>query len=52
VSGLYAAYAAGKPLDTAHILDEVAQTRPLSIVMRERITALREWADGRTVACD
>jgi hypothetical protein len=52
VSGLYAAHAAGKPLDTAYILNEVKQTRPLSIVMQERIMALREWAYGRTVPCD
>ena len=52
VSGLYAAHAAGKPLDTAYLLNEVEQTRPLSIVMQERIMALREWAAGRTVPCD
>ena len=52
VSALYAAHAVGKPLDTAHILSEVSQTRPLSIVMQERIAALREWAAGRTVPCD
>jgi hypothetical protein len=52
VSGLYAAHAAGKPLDTTYILGEVEQTRPLSVVMQERIMALREWAAGRTVPCD
>jgi hypothetical protein len=52
VSALYAAHAAGRPLDTTYILNEVAQTKPLSIVMQERIAALREWAAGRTVACD
>jgi len=52
VSGLYAAHAMGKPLGSAHILTEIEQTKPLSIVMQERVTALREWADGRTVPCD
>ena len=47
-----AAHAAGKPLDTDYILEEVEQTRPLSVVMQERIMALREWAAGRTVPCD
>ena len=49
VSALYAAHAAGLALSTALILEEVGQTQPLSVVMRERIDALRQWADGRTV---
>jgi len=49
VSALYAAHAADAPLSTAMILEEVTQTRPLSIVMRERIERLRQWAEGRTV---
>jgi SpoVK/Ycf46/Vps4 family AAA+-type ATPase len=52
VSGLYAAHAMGQDLSSAHILREVEQTRPLSIVMQERVTELREWAAGRTVPCD
>ncbi|MDH3338711.1 MAG: AAA family ATPase [Gammaproteobacteria bacterium] len=52
VAALYAAHAKKEPLATAHILHEVQQTRPLSIVMQEQIAALRHWADGRTVACD
>ncbi len=52
VAALYAAHAQRKDLTTEHILTEVGQTRPLSIVMQERITSLREWAAGRTVACD
>ncbi len=52
VAGLYAAHAKGKPLATEHILEETRQTRPLSIVMAERIAAMREWAAGRTVPCD
>jgi SpoVK/Ycf46/Vps4 family AAA+-type ATPase len=52
VAGLYAAHAVGKPLSTVHILEEVRQTRPLSVVMAERIAAMREWAAGRTVPCD
>ncbi len=52
VSALYAAHAAGLALSTELILEEVTQTRPLSVVMRERIEALRQWADGRTVPSD
>ena len=52
VSSLYAAHAKQEPLATGHILDEVARTRPLSVVMAERIGALREWAAGRTGPCD
>ena len=52
VAALYAAHAQRQPLATKHILAEVAQTRPLSVVMRERISTMRDWAAGRTVPCD
>jgi len=52
VSSLYAAHAQNEPLATNHILAEIEQTRPLSVVMAERIGAMRDWAAGRTVPCD
>jgi hypothetical protein len=52
VASLYAAHAKHEPLSTGHVLDEIARTRPLSVVMAERIGAMREWAAGRTVPCD
>jgi len=52
VSSLYAAHAKSEPLATGHILAEIEQTRPLSIVMAERISSMRSWAKGRTVPCD
>jgi SpoVK/Ycf46/Vps4 family AAA+-type ATPase len=52
VSALYAAHAQGAELDTAHLLQEIAKTRPLSVVMAERVATLRQWANGRTVAAD
>jgi SpoVK/Ycf46/Vps4 family AAA+-type ATPase len=52
VAALYAAHAKRQPLATEHILEEVRQTRPLSVVMAERIAAMRDWAAGRTVPCD
>lgn len=39
-------------LDTQMLLDEIARTRPLSVVMAEDIAALRLWAQQRTVAVD
>lgn len=52
VSALYAAHARKQPLTTALIHEELEQTRPLSVVMAERVETLRSWAAGRTVACD
>jgi len=52
VSALYAAHARKEPLSTKHILEETKRTRPLSVVMAEKIATLRHWASGRTVACD
>ena len=52
VSSLYASHAKQEPLNTGHVLAEIEQTRPLSVVMAERISAMRQWADGRTVSCD
>jgi AAA+ superfamily predicted ATPase len=52
VAGLYTAMAARAALDTATLLDEAARTKPLSVVMAERVAALRGWAQGRTVAAN
>jgi SpoVK/Ycf46/Vps4 family AAA+-type ATPase len=52
VSALYAAHAMNESLASQHIQREIDQTKPLSVVMRERIAALRAWAEGRTVPCD
>lgn len=49
VSALYLARSTGKKLDTEMILAEIAKTSPLSIVMAEHISGLRQWAEGRTV---
>jgi SpoVK/Ycf46/Vps4 family AAA+-type ATPase len=52
VSALYAAHAQGSKLDSSHLLLEIAKTKPLSVVMAERIATLRQWARGRTVSAD
>ena len=49
VAAFYLAHAGEEDLSTQHILHEIRQTRPLSVVMQERISALRTWAEGRTV---
>jgi SpoVK/Ycf46/Vps4 family AAA+-type ATPase len=49
VAGAYAAHAEGRPLETRHVLQEIASTRPLAVVRAEQVAALRLWADGRTV---
>lgn len=49
VSALYRAHASGQPVTTDTLLTEIANTRPLSVVMSESIEALRNWAIDRTV---
>ena len=52
VAALYAAHAEGAALDDALLLAELRTTRPLSVVMREQVAALRAWASSRTVPAD
>ena len=52
VAALYSAHASKKPLATEHIRSEIELTRPLSVVLSEKISHMRQWADGRTVSCD
>jgi hypothetical protein len=52
VSALYAAFAEGKELSDDHLLAEVKTTRPLSVLMGERVRELRAWAEGRCVPAD
>ena len=52
IAALYAAHARGEPLATGHLVEAIRSTRPLSVVMAERIDALRAWAAERTVSAD
>lgn len=52
IGGMYAAFQAGTDLEDQHILDEMAKTRPLSVLMAERIAELRAWAENRCVAAN
>lgn len=47
VAALYLAREHEGPLDTGHLLTASRQTRPLSVVMTERLSALRSWAKNR-----
>lgn len=49
IAALYSTSAEDKPLTTELLLQEIAATSPLSIVMAEQITRLRLWAADRTV---
>jgi SpoVK/Ycf46/Vps4 family AAA+-type ATPase len=52
VAALYTAHAQ-KTVPNARLLSaEIAATRPLEAVMADKVTALRTWAEGRTVAAD
>jgi hypothetical protein len=52
ICSLYEARARGAPLDQPILDAEIARTRPLSVVMAERVAALRAWAADRTVQAD
>ncbi len=52
VSALYTAHARGRRLDAGDLLAELQATRPLSVVMAEKVEFLRSWARERTVPCD
>ena len=49
VSALYEAVAERQPLSNAQILAEISRTRSLSVVMSEKLQALKAWAADRTV---
>ncbi len=52
VSAVYARQNKDSIIETADLAREVEKTRPLSIVMSEKINALRRWASKRTVSVD
>lgn len=49
IAARYSSYEDKSALNTDHIVNEIKQTRPLSIVMAEDIQKLRTWAKSRTV---
>jgi len=52
VAALYAAHSEKRQLDTALLQQELRNTRPLSVLMAEQVSALRAWARERTVPAD
>jgi hypothetical protein len=52
VAALYTAHASKRPMSAALIAHELQSTQPLSVVMGEKVAALRAWARDRTVAAD
>ena len=49
VAAMYEAHARKEALATAHLLDEIGRTRPLSVMMAEKVEELRAWAQERCV---
>lgn len=49
VAAVYSAHARGGTLDSGDILGEIGNTRPLSVLMAEKVHYLRRWASQRTV---
>ena len=52
ICSLYEAHAQGRASDADLVAAEIVRTHPLSVVMAERIEALRAWAAERTVKAD
>ncbi len=49
ISALYSAMTAQQKIGAQHILEQIRNTRPLSVLRNEEIEALRLWARDRTV---
>ena len=52
VSARYAAHADKTGIRTEHLIAEIKNTRPLSVVRAEDIAYLRQWAQDRTVGVE
>jgi ATP-dependent 26S proteasome regulatory subunit len=52
ISALCQAFAKKQELTSSHIADAIKGSAPLSVTMRERVEALREWATGRCVLAE
>lgn len=49
IAAMYTARSVECSVDQVLLLEELSKTRPLSVVMSDKINALRQWAAGRTV---
>jgi len=52
VAATYLAREQQSAMNTGHIRTEIEQTRPLSLVMAEKVAGLRAWAKDRTVSAN
>ncbi len=52
LTALHEAYAEKTELTTQHVADALDRSPPLSVIMAERVAALRRWAEGRCVPAD
>lgn len=52
VSAIYSAHAHDGTVSMPLLEHEIKNTRPLSVLMAEKVSALRQWAEGRTVPVD
>ena len=52
VAAIYRAHAGDGEVSMEILTDEARNTRPLSVLMAEKISALRQWAQGRTVSVE
>ncbi len=52
ISLIYSSHHLQKEINTEDALKEIKRTRPLSVVMSEKIHKLRSWASERTVPAD
>lgn len=52
ISAMYNARAKHEVLTQEELIAEIRQTRPLSVVMAEKVQETRDWAATRTVPCD
>ena len=52
LSGLTRAFAAGKDLTTPGLVEALRASPPLSVIMKDRVQALRQWAKDRCVPAD
>jgi SpoVK/Ycf46/Vps4 family AAA+-type ATPase len=52
VAALYSAHSTKQLVSATLVAHEMQTTRPLAVVMAEKVAALRAWAAGRTVLAD
>jgi hypothetical protein len=49
IAALYRASTEKEPISTKHIIEQIESTKPLSVLKKEEISALRAWAKERTI---